>query len=55
VSGPILERPRLYDNSVDDREAQLVLRATEGRVARLYHPPQPWMEPIVARLLPAPA
>jgi predicted ABC-type ATPase len=38
-----------------DREAQFVLRATEGRVARLYHPPRPWMEPIVAGLVPAPA
>jgi predicted ABC-type ATPase len=49
-----IDRLYLYDNSVDDREAQLVLRATEGRVARAYDPPRPWMEPIVARLVQAP-
>jgi predicted ABC-type ATPase len=50
-----IDRLYLYDNSVDDREAQLVLRAMGGRVSRMYHPPRPWMEPIVARLLPVPA
>src|SRR5678815_764777 len=36
----------LYDNSVDDRDAQLVLRASEGRVVRKYVESPPWTAPI---------
>lgn len=45
-----VDRLYLYDNSMDDREAQLVLRATEGRIVRQYHAPRPWMMPIIERL-----
>jgi predicted ABC-type ATPase len=48
-----VDRLYLYDNSVDDREAALVLRATEGHVARTYGAPRPWMAPILERLSPA--
>ncbi len=45
-----VDRLYLYDNSVDDEDAQLVLRAIEGREARRYSSLRPWMAPIVARL-----
>ncbi len=47
-----VDRFYVYDNSVDDRDAQLVLRAAEGRVVKAYCDAPPWGEPIVARLLP---
>ena len=49
-----VDRLYLYDNSVDDREALLLLRAKTGHVARAYQTPRPWAAPIVQRLLPAP-
>jgi predicted ABC-type ATPase len=45
-----VHRLYLYDNSVNDREAQLILRATEGQVVRRYRPPRRWMTPIIAQL-----
>ena len=45
-----VDRFYIYDNSVDDREAQLVLRATNGHIARQYGEPPAWSAPIVARL-----
>lgn len=50
----LVNRLYLYDNSVDDRAAQLVLRATAGTVVRQYGPGRPWMAPIIAELTPAP-
>jgi predicted ABC-type ATPase len=50
-----VDRLYLYENSVDDRAPRLVVRATEGHVARWYHPPRPWMDPILARLSPTTA
>jgi predicted ABC-type ATPase len=50
----LVNRLYLYDNSVDDRAAQLVLRATAGSVVRQYGPGRPWMAPIIAELTPAP-
>ena len=47
-----VDRLYLYDNSVDDRDPLLVLRATEGRIARLYGAAPPWSAPIVERLTP---
>jgi predicted ABC-type ATPase len=47
---PWADRLYLYDNSVEDAEARLVLRATEGKVIRMYQEPPPWMQPIVADL-----
>jgi predicted ABC-type ATPase len=46
----LVNRLYLYDNSVDDRPAQLVLRARMGTVARQYSDPRPWMAPIIAAL-----
>jgi predicted ABC-type ATPase len=48
-----VDRVYLYDNSVDDRQAELVVRASAGRVVKAYVPPPPWMGPIVQRLSPA--
>lgn len=50
----LVNRLYLYDNSVDDRAAQLVLRATAGTVARQYGPARPWMAPILAELTSTP-
>jgi predicted ABC-type ATPase len=47
-----VDRFYLYDNSVDDRDAQLVIRASEGRVVRRYVEPPPWTGPIVDGLVP---
>jgi len=43
----------IYDNSVDDRDAQLVLRAADGRIVRAYASPPAWAAPIVERLSPS--
>jgi hypothetical protein len=40
----------VYDNSVDDRDAHLVLRATDGHIARRYCEPPAWSAPIISRL-----
>jgi predicted ABC-type ATPase len=47
-----VDRFYIYDNSVDDRDAQLVLRAADGRVVRAYAAPAAWSAPIVERLSP---
>lgn len=47
---PLVDRLYLYDNSVDDRPAQLLVRANEGAVARQYGPARAWMAPILAEL-----
>ena len=48
-----VDRIYLYDNSVDDRDAELVVRASAGRVVKTYVEPPAWMAPIVQRLAPA--
>ena len=35
----------VYDNSIDDAEASLILRATEGKITKLYQPAPEWMGP----------
>ena len=45
-----VDRVCAYDNSVDNRDAQLVIRASAGSVARMYVEPPIWMAPIVQRL-----
>ena len=45
-------RKDLYDNSVDDRDAQLVLRAADGRVVKAYGDAPAWAGPILERLVP---
>jgi predicted ABC-type ATPase len=45
-----VDRLYLYDNSVEDAEATLVLRAANGQVVRAYQEPPVWMRPIVASL-----
>jgi predicted ABC-type ATPase len=47
-----VDRFYVYDNSVDDRDAQLVLRAAAGRVTRTYVDPPAWAAPILERLAP---
>jgi hypothetical protein len=47
-----VDRFYVYDNSVDDREAQLVLRAADGRVVKAYGDAPAWARPIVERLAP---
>lgn len=45
-----VDRLYVYDNSVNDRDAQLVLRASDGRIAKLYGAPPTWAKPIVEQL-----
>lgn len=47
---PLVDRLYLYDNSVEDAEARLVLRASEGKVIRIYQEPPQWMSPIITEL-----
>lgn len=47
-----VDRFYVYDNSVDDRDAQLVLRAAAGRVVKAYGEAPVWSGPIVERLAP---
>jgi predicted ABC-type ATPase len=50
-----VDRFYVYDNSVDDRDAQLVLRAAEGRVVKAYGDAPAWAGPILERLAPCEA
>ncbi len=45
-----VDRLYLYDNSLEDRPALLLLRASEGSVVRRYGCARPWMSPILAKL-----
>jgi|SRR5579859_3049822 len=45
-----VDRLYLYDNSIDDREAQLVVRASEGRLVKEYAELPAWTAPIVDML-----
>ena len=45
-----VDRFYIYDNSVDDRDAQLVMRAAEGRVLRSYAEAPEWTAPIIESL-----
>lgn len=47
-----VDRFYVYDNSVDDRDAQLVLRAADGRVVKAYGDAPAWAAPILERLAP---
>ncbi len=42
----------LYDNSIEAREAQLVVRASEGRLVRKYTETPAWTVPIIDTLTP---
>lgn len=48
-----VDRLYLYDNSVEGRAPQLVARASNGRLVKVYGEPRLWMEPILALLHPA--
>ena len=48
-----VDRFYVYDNSVDDRDAQLVLRAAEGRELKRYADPPGWTAPIIQRFEPS--
>ncbi len=45
-----LDRLYLYDNSVDDEQAALILRANKGKVIKQYCPLPEWAAPIVELL-----
>jgi predicted ABC-type ATPase len=47
-----VDRFYVYDNSVDDRDAQLVLRVADGRVVKAYGDARAWAGPILERLTP---
>ena len=47
-----VNRLYVYDNSVEDRDAQLVLRAADGRVVKAYRDAPPWAGPMLERLTP---
>lgn len=46
----LVDRLYLYDNSIDDRPAHLLLRASGGAIARQYGPLRAWMQPILSEL-----
>jgi predicted ABC-type ATPase len=50
VIAPWVDRLYLYDNSIDGAEAALILRATEGKITKLYQPAPEWMAPILGVL-----
>lgn len=45
-----VDRLYLYDNSVDGRMAELVLRASSGTIVRRYRPTRDWMASIIEEL-----
>jgi predicted ABC-type ATPase len=45
-----VDRLYLYDNSVDGKQAALVLRASNGKVIKQYCDMPEWMSPIAAQL-----
>ena len=48
-----VQRLYLYDNSVENEPARLILRASDGVIVRQYESPRDWMQPIVEQLSPA--
>jgi predicted ABC-type ATPase len=48
-----VDRFYVYDNSVDDRDAQLVVRAADGCELKRYADPPEWTAPIVQRFEPS--
>lgn len=47
-----MDRFYVYDNSVDDRDAQLILHAADGRIAKAYGDAPAWAGPILEPLAP---
>ncbi len=47
---PWIDRLYLYDNSIDDAEAALILRAGNGKIIKTYQAAPEWMLPIIERL-----
>jgi len=47
VIAPWVDRLYLYDNSIDGAEAALILRASEGKITKLYQTAPEWMAPII--------
>ncbi|MFO0950827.1 MAG: zeta toxin family protein [Isosphaeraceae bacterium] len=45
-----VHRLYIYDNSLEDAPARLILRASSGTIVRSYAPGRDWMNPIVAEL-----
>lgn len=48
----LADRTYVYDNSVDNARAQLLFRATKGRLIKVYGEINPWADEITQRLLP---
>ncbi len=51
----LADRTYVYDNSVDDARARLLLRASRGRLIKVYGEINPWAREITQRLLPVQA
>lgn len=47
VVAPWVDRLYLYDNSIDEAEATLILRANKGKIHKLYQAAPEWMSPII--------
>ena len=47
LNAPWVDRLYLYDNSIDGAEAAPILRATEGKITKLYQLAPEWMAPIL--------
>lgn len=47
---PEIDRFYVYDNSVEDADPRLILRAADGVIQKRYVDPPHWAEPIVGRL-----
>jgi len=48
-----VDRFYIYDNSVDDRDAELVMRAANGKVVKQYADVPTWAHAIVANFITA--
>jgi predicted ABC-type ATPase len=47
-----VDRLYLYDNSADGEEASLILRASCGKIVKVYKPAPEWMMPVIEALAP---
>ncbi len=52
VVAGLADRTYVYDNSIDDRPARLLFRASRGQVIKIYGQINPWAREITQRLLP---
>ncbi len=50
IAARIVDRLYVYDNSVDNAEPKLLLRATNGELGKIYSPVNNWAQPILKSL-----